>query len=142
MDELIKEYLLFRGFSSTIKSFDSELKVDKEKSFRVDKIIDQILYFVTNYDLNSLRDLWAHLDTHMFTKLESHFTPGVKKLENAVLKLYLINTIVNNKADKLNEFFLKMTPELQNQAEWKDWFSKITAPEKNIKILQICLYYF
>lgn len=125
MDELIREYLLFRGFGSTIKSFDSELKVDKEKSFRVDKIIDQILYFISNYDLTSLRELWIHLDTHMFTKLESHFTPGVKKLENAVFKLYSINTIVNNKPDKVNEFFIKMTPELQNQSEWKDWFGTI-----------------
>lgn len=49
---------------------------------------------------------------------------GVKKLENAVLKLYLVNAIVNNKSEKVNEFFVKMTPELQNQTEWKDWFGK------------------
>ncbi|XP_044272177.1 helicase ARIP4-like isoform X2 [Tribolium madens] len=47
---------------------------------------------------------------------------GVKKLENSVLKLYLVNCVVNNKTDKVMEFFLKMTPELQNQSEWKDWF--------------------
>lgn len=76
-DELIREYLLFRGFGSTLKAFDSELKVDKEKSFRVDKIIDQLMQTINNYDLNSLRELWSHLDSHMFTKLESHFTPGI-----------------------------------------------------------------
>lgn len=75
-DELIREYLLFRGFGSSLKAFDSELKVDKEKSFRVDKIIDQLMQTINNYDLNSLRELWGHLDSHMFTKLESHFTPG------------------------------------------------------------------
>jgi hypothetical protein len=48
----------------------------------------------------------------------------VKKLENAVLKLYLVNCAVNNKTDKVMEFFLRMTPELQNQNEWKDWFGK------------------
>lgn len=45
-------------------------------------------------------------------------------MENGVLKMYLINAVVNNKPEKLTEFFLKMTPELQNQAEWKDWFSE------------------
>lgn len=35
VDELIREYLLYRGFSGTLKMFDSELKVDKEKGFRV-----------------------------------------------------------------------------------------------------------
>ncbi|RZC34580.1 WD repeat-containing protein 91 [Asbolus verrucosus] len=122
IDELIREYLVFRGFASTVKAFDSDLKGDKEKSFRVDKIIEQLMHFVTNYDLNSLRELWGHLDSHMFTKLESHFIPGVKKLENAVLKLYLVNCVINNKTEKVMEFFLKMAPELQNQNEWKDWF--------------------
>ncbi|XP_063907683.1 WD repeat-containing protein 91 [Zophobas morio] len=122
MDELIREYLLFRGFGSTLKAFDSELKVDKEKSFRVDKIIDQLMQFIANFDLNSLRELWGHLDAHMFSKLESHFIPGVKKLENSVLKMFLVICAVNNKTDKVMEFFLRLTPELQNQNEWKDWF--------------------
>lgn len=76
LDEVIREYLLFRGFGSTVKAFDSDLKTDKEKSFRVDKIIDQLLQFINNYELNSLRELWGHLDSHMFTKLESSFVPG------------------------------------------------------------------
>lgn len=124
MDELVKEYLLFRGFGSTLKSFDVDLKNDKERSFRVDKIIEQLMHHISAYDLNALRELWGHLDSYMFSKLESHFTPGVKKLENAVLKMYLVNAVVNNKQEKVVEFFTKLTPELQNQSEWKDWFSK------------------
>lgn len=77
MDELIKEYLLFRGFTSTVRAFETDLKADKEKGFRVDKIIDQILHIINIYDLNSLRELWTHLDSHMFSKLESHFHPGI-----------------------------------------------------------------
>lgn len=76
LDEIIKEYLLYRGFSSTVKSFETELKADKDKGFRVDKIIDQLIQYVNAYDLTSLREWWAHFDTHMFCKLESHFTPG------------------------------------------------------------------
>lgn len=120
LDELFKEYLLFRGFGATLKSFDTDVK--SEGSFRVDKIIDQLMHLVNAYDLSSLRELWSHLDAFMFSKLESYFAAGVKKLENAVLKLYLINAVSNNKPDKVVEFFTRMTPELQNQSEWKDWF--------------------
>lgn len=35
IDELVREYLLFRGFTVTLKSFDNELKIDKDKGFRV-----------------------------------------------------------------------------------------------------------
>lgn len=38
--------------------------------------------------------------------------------------MYLINTVVTSKPERMNEFFVKMTPELQNQSEWKDWFGK------------------
>lgn len=35
LDDVIKEYLVFRGFSNTLKSFESDLKADKDKSFKV-----------------------------------------------------------------------------------------------------------
>ena len=35
IDDILKEYLLFRGFTSTLKAFDAELKADRDKSFRV-----------------------------------------------------------------------------------------------------------
>ena len=35
MDELVKEYLLFRGFTGTLKALDADLKSDKDKAFRV-----------------------------------------------------------------------------------------------------------
>jgi hypothetical protein len=35
LDEIVKEYLLFRGFFTTLKTYDAELKTDKDKGFRV-----------------------------------------------------------------------------------------------------------
>ena len=35
VDSMIKEYLVFRGFSLTLKSFEAELKGDKNKQFKV-----------------------------------------------------------------------------------------------------------
>ncbi|XP_046416281.1 WD repeat-containing protein 91 [Neodiprion fabricii] len=133
VDELVKEYLLFRGFSQTLKAFDNDLKAEKEKGFRVDKIVDQLTQYIYNYDLNALRELWGHLDLRMFSRLENHFTPGIRKLENAVLKMYLVNAAVNNKQDRIQEFFIKMAPELQGHSEWKEWFALpfIKNPEDN-----------
>lgn len=76
MEELIREYLVFRGFATTLKTFDSELKQDKEKSFRVDKIIEQLMQLISSYDLNGVRELWAHFENHIFSKLESNFAPS------------------------------------------------------------------
>ena len=35
IDKLIRDYLLQRGFNNTLKSFDNDLKNDKEKGFKV-----------------------------------------------------------------------------------------------------------
>lgn len=76
VDSLIREYMLFRGFSNTLKTFDTELKTDKDKGFRVDKIIDQILGAINTQDLQLLREIWNHLDGHLFSKLEHSFASG------------------------------------------------------------------
>jgi hypothetical protein len=33
------------------------------------------MHFIYSYDLGSLKELWAHLDQRMFSKLEHSFTP-------------------------------------------------------------------
>ena len=37
LDDLVKEYLLFRGFTGSLKAFDSDLRSEKEKAFRADR---------------------------------------------------------------------------------------------------------
>jgi hypothetical protein len=37
LDDLIKEYLLFRGFTNSLRAFDADIKAEKEKSFRADR---------------------------------------------------------------------------------------------------------
>ena len=36
IDSMLREYLLFRGFTTTLKSLENEIKSDKDKSFRVE----------------------------------------------------------------------------------------------------------
>jgi hypothetical protein len=39
LDEAVKEYLVYRGFTSTLKQFELEKKDDKDKGFRVSLIV-------------------------------------------------------------------------------------------------------
>ncbi|KAH7977377.1 hypothetical protein HPB49_001103 [Dermacentor silvarum] len=74
-------------------------------------------------DLVGLRDTWSHLDSHIFRRLEQSFIPTVRKLEMALLRMYVVACVTNSRQDKLTEFFDKMAPELHFQAEWKEWFA-------------------
>ncbi|KAH8019759.1 hypothetical protein HPB51_021794 [Rhipicephalus microplus] len=74
-------------------------------------------------DLVGLRDTWSHLDSHIFRRLEQSFIPTVRKLEMALLRMYVVTCVTNSRQDKLTEFFDKMALELHFQAEWKEWFA-------------------
>ena len=53
------------------------------------------------------------------------YTSSIKKLEVSLFKYYVVNAVQNGKLDKVNEFYEKLAPDLQHQAEWKDWFGKV-----------------
>ncbi|XP_015217801.2 WD repeat-containing protein 91 [Lepisosteus oculatus] len=132
-DELVKEYLIYRGFTSTLKHLDAEIKADREKGFRVDKIIDQLQQFVQSYDLAALREYWGYLDRRLFSRLEDIYRPTVNKLRTSLFRYYLVYTVQSNRLEKTQEFFQKQAVELQGQAEWRDWFVLpfIPTPEQN-----------
>ncbi|KPJ03220.1 PREDICTED: WD repeat-containing protein 91 [Papilio xuthus] len=136
VDELVREYLLFRGFTSTVKAFDNDLKADKDKGFRVDKIVDQIIHYVNVSDLAGLKEYWSHLDSLVFSKLEVHVQPAVRKIEYSLYKMYLVTAAQSTggvRNEKVSEFLSKMLSELQGQNEWKEWFMLpyIQKPEEN-----------
>ena len=88
---------------------------------------------ISNYDLQGLRDLWQHLNSRLFKRLDSIQTGAVSRLESGVLKLYVVNCVQTKNHDKLRDFFEKMAAELQGQPDWKEWFALafISNPESN-----------
>ena len=55
LDEIIKEYLLFRGFASTLKAFEGELKLDKDKSFRVSILQEKNICLFCVFEFRCIR---------------------------------------------------------------------------------------
>ncbi|KAF2075048.1 hypothetical protein CYY_003658 [Polysphondylium violaceum] len=70
LDELVKEYLVFRGFTQTNHYFSLEKKSDKLKGFQVDRILEQINYYIANYDIHHLIELWNFLDITFFSRID------------------------------------------------------------------------
>lgn len=119
---LIKEYLAYRGFTSCLKSFETECRNDKNKTFRTDKILESIQLAINSSDLQELRDIWKNLDAFFFCKLEQNYAEAVKKLETGLLKVFLVVAFKNGQTEKVNEFFTKMAPEIHSHTDWRDWF--------------------
>ena len=138
MDELVKEYLLYRGFNQTLKSFEHDLKNDKDRCFKADKITDQLLSYVYSYDLNGLLDYWSYLDHKFFSKItlklsNTSSTALTRKYELFLLRFYLIHALQTSKTEKAYELFENYGYKLQSQSEWREWYCLpfLKNPEEN-----------
>ena len=129
LDELVAEYLTYRGFFNTLKAFKQEQKQDKSKSFNVDKIVDFLLQLTTATagDFNLLRATWQHLTSTIFSRLpDPLLVSSAQRLEVALYKLYLVHAFQNSKKEKIAEFFSTMSPVLlnnENGVAWKEWLA-------------------
>ncbi|XP_067616823.1 WD repeat-containing protein 91 isoform X2 [Eurosta solidaginis] len=83
LDNLLKEYLVFRGFSSTLKTLDQEQKTEKDQSFRAEKLLESFNQSIQSHDLVALRSLWTHLDSNLFSKLEHTYATDFPFCRNA-----------------------------------------------------------
>ncbi|CAJ0648026.1 7235_t:CDS:2 [Entrophospora sp. SA101] len=126
IDELVKEYLMFRGFTNAIRAFEMEIKNDK--GFEAEKIVDELYTYVTSSDINGLMDNWKYLNLRYFSRLDSRFFASVKKFEL---------TTQQKRKDKVLEFFEILGAELNENNEWAKWFglpfSKNPESDPNFK---------
>ncbi|CAG8439635.1 10897_t:CDS:10 [Ambispora gerdemannii] len=122
LDELVKEYLLFRGFINTFRAFEQENKTDKDKSFQADKIIDELSSYISNSDINGLLEYWQYLHIRYFSRLDGRFFGSVKKFETCLLRYYLVYATQHKRKDKIVEFFDTFGAELNGNPEWTKWF--------------------
>eukprot|EP00854_Cymbomonas_tetramitiformis_P026219 gene26219-32131_t len=125
IDTLFKEYLLFRGFTQTLRTFETELSGDKAVGFQVEKILDLLFHVHTpSYDAEKLLHLLDFLSQRFFSRLDSTFHDSTKKLETSVLRYYVVHAIQQGRNDKVKEFFEVAGDRLlQQSGEWQEWFA-------------------
>ncbi|KAH9503206.1 WD repeat-containing protein 91 [Bulinus truncatus] len=123
LDQLVKDYLLFRGFSSALKTLDQEIKNDKDKGLRVDRMMEQIWTYLASFDLQALREYWRYLNYRLFSRLEQRYALSVRRLESSLFKLYIVNAHQGGRQEKVLGFFEQLGPELQSHPDFKDWFA-------------------
>jgi len=134
IDELIKEYLLFRGFFNTFRNFDLESKNDRDKGFKAELVVEQLFSYINSSDINGLMDFWKYLGNRFFSQIDSRFCLTLKRMEISLLKYYIVVQIQKNKKDKILEFYNIYGNELLGKPEWDhNWFAIpfIKKPEAN-----------
>ncbi|XP_068331279.1 uncharacterized protein [Pyrus communis] len=124
-EELVREFLVFRGFTNTLQAFDSELSTDIGKGFQVDRIMELIFsVYVPKLQAEKLVGLFSFFKQCLSSSSETVLLTTLSKLEVSILRYYVVNAIQSGRRDKVLEFFGMIGNDLlQRGQDWTAWFA-------------------
>lgn len=123
-EELVREFLVFRGFTSTLQAYESELSTDIGKGFQVDKILDLIFsIYIPKFEAEKLVGLLSFFKQCLASSSDNTLLSTVSKLEVSILRYYMVHAVQSGRTDKVLEF-LKVNGNnlLQRTKDWTPWF--------------------
>ncbi|KAL0400654.1 UNVERIFIED_CONTAM: WD repeat-containing protein 91 [Sesamum latifolium] len=123
-EELVREFLVFRGFTNTLQAFEKELATDIGKGFQVDKILDLIFsVYIPKFEADKLVDLLSFF-RNCFSFSDSNLIPVISKLDQSILRYYIVNALKCGRKDKVLEFFGAFGNDLLRRDDsWSSWFA-------------------
>jgi hypothetical protein len=124
-EELVREFLVFRGFTNTLEAYETELRTDVGKGFQVDKILDLIFsLYIPKFQIDKLVALLGFFKHYISSSSETTLVSTFSKLEASVLRFYVVHALQFNRRDKVVEFFTVHGPDLlqSSQDDWTQWF--------------------
>ncbi|POM63529.1 WD repeat-containing protein 91 [Phytophthora palmivora] len=127
VDELVMEYLLFRGFTKSFQVFSAERKRDRARGFDVEQIISQLLMAVQTYQIENVLETWKFLTARFFNHLDASYALTLQQLETSLLRLYVVNAVKTGHREKAAEFFQLHADKLNASVAagsdaWSRWF--------------------
>lgn len=73
LDDLFKEYLLFRGMTETLGTFEKEIKTDRFQKLEATLIVQELYQWINQSNLPALLDLWKYLDKALFSRIDQKY---------------------------------------------------------------------
>lgn len=122
-EELVREFLVFRGFTKTLQAFEKELGTDIGKGFQVDSLLDLIFsVYIPKCQAENLVNL-LHFFKQCFVSYEAELMSTLSKLEVSIIRYYIIHALQTGRKEKVMEFFnIHGTELLQKHEDWALWF--------------------
>ncbi|PKA55064.1 Protein Mut11 [Apostasia shenzhenica] len=124
-EELVKEFLVFRGFTNTLQVFERELSTDVGRNFQVDKITDLVFsVYIPKFQADKLVGLLNFFKQSFSSASDVVLLSTLSKLELSILRYYIVNALQTGRQDKAVEFFaVNGNYLLQKREEWLPWFA-------------------
>ena len=137
IDDLVRDYGHYRNLPSSLRVFEQELSKSSLGRWRADLIVEKLTLLIQQFDLNNLIDYWTQIEQRflpIYTECDCSPTAIFMKTRLHLYRCYLIHAVQSSKADKIDEFFDRLTKILQQSNDWsKEWFALpfLSNPEES-----------
>ncbi|XP_054812381.1 uncharacterized protein LOC129313373 isoform X6 [Prosopis cineraria] len=124
-EELVREFLIFRGFTNALQTYESELRTDVGKGFEVDKILDLIFsVYIPKFQAEKLVGLLSFFKQYLSSSSEAVLIATLSKLEASILRYYIVHALQMGRRDRVVDFFAVRGNELLERShDWIPWFA-------------------
>ena len=135
VDDLVLEYLLYRGLTRTFSQLVAERNDDRLHGLNAARVAEQVLDNVTRLDVSAVLEQWAFLEERFFSKLDEAGLVMAARLKASCLKLLLVCAAREARMDVVTSFFEKHLRATALEAEfhfdeqdWVPWFALPYTP--------------
>mmetsp|Transcript_307 Transcript_307/g.560 ORF Transcript_307/g.560 Transcript_307/m.560 type:complete len:621 (+) Transcript_307:32-1894(+) len=138
VDDIILEYLTYRGFNETINSFREEKTRDKRYNLKPDKIVERLFALIQRYDYRELMEYWNYLDREFFARYvtivyndNQNISKTIKVLGTNLQQYFLVHAFETENKKAIFEFLSEYGDILsQEEKSWAKWFTLPFLSEK------------
>ena len=82
VDSLIKEYLLFRGFTGSLRAFNRDIASDRGQGFQADQLCDMVFgKLLPLNQASELMEVLEFLSNRVYSRLPGSYENVIRKLE-------------------------------------------------------------
>ncbi|KAJ2713314.1 hypothetical protein H4R19_002313 [Coemansia spiralis] len=122
IDDLVREYLLFRGCDSTLQAFESDLGRDRDWGFDATKIVSELLAMATELRPRELLEYWQYLTARFFAHLSPKYHRTLRMFEKRLVRLFLISAMRQGKRAAVRDYMSEHGRALAQQGgDWIPW---------------------
>eukprot|EP00512_Aurantiochytrium_limacinum_P014763 CAMPEP_0171565680 /NCGR_PEP_ID=MMETSP0961-20121227/109_1 /TAXON_ID=87120 /ORGANISM="Aurantiochytrium limacinum, Strain ATCCMYA-1381" /LENGTH=650 /DNA_ID=CAMNT_0012119257 /DNA_START=55 /DNA_END=2007 /DNA_ORIENTATION=- len=128
-DELVLEYLIFRGFTEAYRAFVVERGEDRLQSLNAERVAHQLLTLAKEFKLSALLELWEFLDRRCFADLDVVLAETALRLKSSLFKFYMVNSKRQGRMEKLLQVFdndildRHGTDPGTGESTWQEWYA-------------------
>ncbi|KAJ1957309.1 hypothetical protein GGI12_005061, partial [Dipsacomyces acuminosporus] len=122
IDDLVREYLLFRGFKNTLKAFEEDVGSDQDHGFKAERIVEELLDMAKQLKIEALLDYWKYLTFRFFSHLSPKYQRTTRMFEKRLIRLFLVSSVLAGKRLEIRAFMDKHGRSLGQQGgDWIPW---------------------